>query len=542
MGQEEVWSARGTQEKFSQLIDDMSYSIEDQKSILKLLAESFPDDSHFWGHLARFCYENAETIKEFDEALGYIETAFNRDGHNDYNLLHIAGMCYRRKIEFYNRKQVVLSREEIEILTNNSKSYFIESRRINPHNIHAYTSEIQLLTIVIEYGKSLSKYETYSKFLYSQGNEWYLEQYEQLNDLIDELRSLIDQTQTLGMTNKIYKSRTMLATSENKAWEYVGNYIESIQSIKNYINNADRSSLPRLRLLYVRTLLLSKVKGKRENLIKAWSLLKENELRDVESYLNQNVQQDAKNVYSLRLWMQFVRYSNVNTPIDEIKSRLHVMYKNSIDYPMARLEAAYFLYILNAFELIKENDTLNDRKLQETKLWINRCKELSSNDKYPYEWLSHLNDISGIISSRDKTEWTPLERVTGTILEIKSNVQGIIRMDCGLDVFFVPSKDYIKGRSETLRVSFVVSFRHEGLAAYSVERLDGLDVAPEDSNMSLDINSGDNIIEEMDPSFLEENISPKKTEIYETSKVEKPKLKIIRKINIIDDGKNRFRK
>lgn len=544
LGQEEAWSARGAQEKFSQLIDDMSYSIEDQKSILKLLAESFPDDSHFWGHLARFCYENADAIYEFDEALEYIEKAFEKDGQNDYNLLHIAGMCYRRKIEYYFRKQEILTQDEIEELTHNSKDFFQESRKIKPQNIHAYTSEIQLLTIIIEYGKSLSKYETYAQFLYAPGNAWYLEQYEQLNDLIDELRSLIDQTQTLGLTNKIIRSKTMLASSENKAWAYIGNYSDSLQSIKNHINDADRTSLPRLRLMYVRTLLLSKVKGKRENQIHAWSLLKDSELKEIEYYLNQNVQQDATNVYSLRLWMQFVRYSNVNIPIEEIKSRLNVMYKNSSDYPMARLESAYFIYILNAFELIKESDTLNDRKLQETKCWIERCKELSFYDKYPYEWLSHLNNISGIISSRDKTDETPLLRVSGTILEIKSTVQGIIRMDCGLDVFFVP-KGFIKGRDETLRVSFVVSFRHEGLAAYYVERLDGIPADYIDNTKGEsgidDIIMGENEIEEIYPKLTPEIEKPNKPEIFEPTVIEKPKLKILYKVNLEDDGKKRFK-
>lgn len=541
LGQEELWSARGTQDKFSQLIDDMAYSMEDQKNILKLLADSFPEDAHFWGHLARFCYENADSINEFDEALKYIEMAFDKDGQSDYNLLHIAGMCYRRKIEFFSRNHEVLEQEELEDLTNNSKRYFQESRLINPQNVYAYTSEVQLLTIVIEYGKSLSKYDTYAQFIYSPENTWYLKQYEQLNDLIDELRSLIDQTQPLGTTNKILKSKTMLAHSENKAWEYIGNYTESLQSIKNHLGSADRASLPRLRLMYVRTLLLSKVKGRRENQIKAWSLLKEPEIKEVEIFLNQNVQQDAMNVYSLRLWLQFVRYSKVNIPIEEIKSRLKVMYNNSSEYPMARLEAAYFLYILNAFELIKENDTLNDRKLQETKHWIERCKEISSCDKYPFEWLSHLDNISGIISSRNKAEETPLVRVSGTILEIKSPVQGIIRMDCGLDVFFVP-KGFIKGRSETLRVNFVVSFRHEGLAAYDVERLDGVPIEKSgDKSYSDEVNIEDNEIEEIDLDLKNEEDKIKKDDIFEPAEIKKPSLKIMGKVELKDDGKKRFK-
>lgn len=533
LGQEEVWGARGAQEKFSQLLDDMSASPADQKSILKLLAESYPTVSHFWGHLARYCYENADTPDEFSEAAYYIERALDKNGINDYNLLHIAGMCRRRQIEYYRRKEQTLDLGDLKQLTTTARDYFQKSREANPRNVHAYTSEIQLLTIVIEYGKSISGYDKYYTFLVARENTWFFELYEDLNDLIEELTTLVSQMSTLGFTNRINRTKTMLARSESKSWEYVGDYKESLRTLQEHIRTADRLSLPRLRLIYVRTLLLSKVDGKHEDLLNAWPQLSSTELQLVSDYLNKNVQQNSGDVMSMKLWIQLVRYSSLSISIDEVKSRLNMMYKSSDAYPMTQLEAAYNLYILNLFELIRDNDALNSRKKDEIQYWINICRELSPNDKYPYEWLSHLDDISGIISSKNKTESSQLERVTGTVSEIKSNAQGTIRLDCGFDAFFTPSVgNFIQGRDETTRVEMVISFRHEGPAAYEVVRLAEKDnektEAVEDELMH-DLEIGE--VEAIEPKS--ESAEEKKTEeVWEQPKADVPKLTVVGKIDL----------
>ena len=471
LGHEEVWGARGAQEKFSQLLDDMSYSPDDQKGILKCLADNYPSISHFWGHLARYCYENADTPEQFNEALGYIDKALDKNGRNDFNLLHIAGMCRRRQIEYYHRHQINVGRDELKTLTEASQEFFHQSRAVNPRNVHAYMSEIQLLTLVIEYGKSFSDSDGYNTFLLTPSNRWYFDLYEQLNDLIDELSMLLNQIKTLGVTNRILRTRTMLAHSESKSWEYMGDYKASLHALQNHIQQADRLSLPRLRMMYVRTLLLSKVDGKNEHMIEAWKELSDAEVQLMEDYLNKNVQQDSGNVGSMRLWMQLVRYSGVLIPIEEVKSRLKMMFKNSDDYPITKMEAAFNLYILNLFELIRDNDFMNSRKKDEIKMWVDECRKLSPSDKYPFEWLVHLNDLSGIINSRDKKDDTQFVRVRGTITDIKSHAQGTIRLDCGYDVFFTPNVGgFIQGKDETVRVEMVIGFRHEGPAAYEVTR------------------------------------------------------------------------
>lgn len=533
LGQEEVWGARGAQEKFSQLLDDMSANPADQKAILKLLAENYPTVSHFWGHLARYCYENADTPDEFKEAAEYIERALEKNGKNDYNLLHIAGMCRRRQIEYYRRKEEPIDLEELKQLTITAREYFRQSREVNPRNVHAYTSEIQLLTIVIEYGKSISSYDKYYTFLVARENIWYFELYEDLNDLIEELTMLVTQMSTLGQTNRIFRTKAMLANSESKSWQFIGDYKESLRTLQEHIRTADRLSLPRLRLIYVRTLLLSKVGGKHEDILSAWTQLNPTELQLVSEYLNKNVQQNSGDVMSMKLWIQLVRYSSLPISIDEVKSRLNMMYKSSNDYPMTQLEAAYNLYMVNLFELIRDNDTLNSRKKDEIQRWINICRELSPNDKYPYEWLVNLDDISGIVSSRNRPDFSQLVRVTGTITDIKSNAQGTIRLDCGFDVFFTPTVgNFIQGKDETIRVEMAIGFRHEGPTAYEVARLSNKDkatdeAAAEEAMQDLEIAE----VEAIDPKA--EPVEEKKTvDVWEQPKADAPKLTVVGKIDL----------
>ena len=530
LGQEEAWGARGAQEKFSQLLDDIAFNPDDQKSILKLLADSFPTVTHFWGHLARYCYENADTPDQFVEAAGYIEKALDMKGQNDYNLLHIAGMCRRRQIEYYHRTHQAFELDELKMLTATARDYFRKSREANPKNVHAYTSEIQLLTIVIEYGKSLSNYDKYYSFLVARENAWFFELYEDLNDLIDELSSLVDQMSTLGFTNRVVRTKTMLAHSESKSWEYVGDFKQSLSTLQEHIRTADRLTLPRLRTMYVRTLLLSKVHGKYDELQDAWTQLSNAERTLVCDYLNKNVQQNSGDVMSMKLWMQLVRYSGLEISIDEVKSRLNMMYKSSEHFPMARLEAAYNLYMINLFELIRDNDMLNNRKKDEIQRWIDISKDLSPNDKYPYEWLYHLDDISGIVSAKSKPDFKLLERVAGTITDIKSNAQGTIRLDCGFDVFFTPFVgNFIQGKDETTRVEMVIGFRHEGPTAYEVMRLNNENSGPVETTI---VEEATQDLEIPTVEAIEPEEKPKKEEEWKQPEAEAPKLKVVGKIDL----------
>jgi hypothetical protein len=471
LGVESDWNSIVFNEQFSMLLKDIGEKADEQKNILLLLANSFPRESHFWAHLGRFVYEKAESSLEYKEAIDYIERAFSEGGNIDYNIQHIAGMCFRREIEYYKRNNQELPFDELEELTEKSKCYFEKSREIQPTNIYAYISEVQLLSCVLEYGMFLSKHNDFRQFLLDADYSWFLEQYEIMNELIDDANIVLQQQEQLGESMRVMRSRSMLRLKESQSKSYMGDYQTSLPMISKLIEKSPREQRPRLRTTYVRSLLLSKVQGDKTKLTEAWAKLSDNECRIVNDYLTTNVKQDSSNIYSLRLWFDFVRYSKYEINDNEIISRLTMMYENSQERSLNRGQAAYYLMILKSIQLIKQGFSIIERPFDEIKKFREECQRISSYDKYSYEWLQDLSGIKGIVNYRQKGEKTVLMDFSGTITDVFSPQQGTIRLDCGLDAFFWPIHgNFSRDKDVSEKVLFKIGFRHDGLAAYDVHR------------------------------------------------------------------------
>lgn len=478
LGKEEEWQSKISNDQFSSLLQDVATQPLEQKNILLLLAESFPNEAHFWGHLARFTYEKSDNIEGFAEAMVYIENAFNANGDNDFNLYHIAGMCKRRLIEYYKRNDIKISVTELTEIAESANDYFTESRQLNSDNIHAYISQIQTIITVLEYGKIILGAADFRQFITDVQNYWFLEQYGILCDLIDETKILIEQQETLGVTRKINKSKYLLGLSEGKTNNVIGNFHTSAEIFKKLIDSSGREIRPKLRILYIRSILLEKVKGDYTKTKEAWKLLNTLEKDVIDKYITDNLLQDASNAHTLRLWFQFIRYTSNTVSIEEVVSRLKILYNNSTEHPLMRLEASYYLFIMNILLLIKSGTSINTKLLEETKELIKECKNLSSSDKYPFEWLKGIDNINGIINHKDRKNVGDenLLQVTGIITNINSRQQGTIILPCGLTAFFVPFHGgFILGQDETTEVKFNLAFRHDGLAAYNVIRASDID-------------------------------------------------------------------
>lgn len=473
LGKEEEWQSNISNEQFSSLLQDIAGQPSEQKGILLLLAESFPSEAHFWGHLARFVYEKADTVEEFTQAMGYIDNAFDANGDNDFNLYHIAGMCQRRQIEYYKRNDISISTIELIEIADSANDYFVKSRQINTDNIHAYISQIQTIVTVLEYGKKISGDVEFRAFITDAKNEWFLEQYGVLCDLIDESKILIEQHETLGLTKKVNISKRLLGVSEGKTNNVIGNFRASAEIFKKLIESSDREIRPRLRMMYIRSVLLDKVNGDSARIKESWKLLNTIEIKAIDKYIADNLLQDVSNVHTLRLWFQFIRYTSNTVPIEEAISRLKILYNNSDNSPLMKLEASYYLFIMNTLLLMKSGASINTKLLDETNKLIKECKELSSNDKYPFEWLKGIDSVSDIVNYKDRNKMLDqdLLRISGIITNIHSRQQGTIMLSSGLSVFFVPYHGgFIPGQDETTEVNFTIGFRHDGLAAYNVQR------------------------------------------------------------------------
>lgn len=134
--------------KFSNFIENGLQTDEARLMIFLQLTESFPAESHFWAHLARFY---SLIMKNHAEALKAISKAIDLSDENDSLLYHMKGMCLRaiareKMNELRGRKNCSKDQiNEIQDLIDEAGDNFLESREINPSNEHGYISHIQLL-------------------------------------------------------------------------------------------------------------------------------------------------------------------------------------------------------------------------------------------------------------------------------------------------------------------------------------------------------------------------------------------------------------
>lgn len=473
LGIDSAWSnIASSTDLFAQIIRDMGDKTAEQKNILQLIADTFPNEPHYWAHLGRFVFEMAKDPEEYNEALDDIKKAFDEGGDTDPKILHIAGMCLRRKVEYFYRNKIEIDLPQLKELTEDSKRYFEQSRDKASGNIYAYVSEIQLLVCVLDYGMQLSRLSSFREFLLEPSNAWFLEQYETLNELIDDANLLLQQLEQLGKTKKVIESRGKIDLADSKSKSFIGDYKTSLPFLEKLVEQSTRDLRPRLRIVYVRSLLLSKVNGDKRRYKEGWKRLSSPEESKVQDFLVANIRQNPGDVYSLKMWFDFVRYSNIVIPNEELVSMLSIMYDNSPDMSLAKEQSAYYLMILKSIDLIKKGYSIISDPYDEIKKYKDVCRQCSTYDKYAYEWLLDLNGIKGILHYKDKAESTVLIELSGTITSITNQQQGTVTLDCGLEAFFVPVIGHFnKDTDISAKVLFKLGFRHDGLAAYEVHRV-----------------------------------------------------------------------
>lgn len=485
LGTAEQWNSPVDNDQFSYLLRDVADK-QKQKALLVALVEDYQDETHFLGHLGRFLYEKAEEESEFVEAERYIKQALQTNyGEEDYNLQHLGGMCFRRHLEFLKRNYRIdesldVSFARIIELGDESNAYFNRSRELNPYNVHAYVAQIQTLILIIDLGKEISGAEHKELFIVDANNRWFLEQLSTVRNLIDQAEGIVEQQETLGKTNKTEKAKNYIRSGEGHYYEALGNFDSSVAVFQKLIETVDRNYRPAMRRMFIQSSLLRKVRGNRQKIDSAWSMLRDDEVKLIENTINDDILQDAGNIYSLRLWFKLVRYSNIDTPLEEIISRLQIWYSHSDNSQILKLESTFYLYVLHTLIAIR-SDSISQHHKNEANTYIKKCVELSKNTKHTYEYLGKGYGIDSLISHRERGQIDDdtLDRIEGTVTMISSRQTGRIILPCGLEAFFVPyAGNFIQGIDETAAVDFQLGFRHDGLFAIDVKRIDHTDYAP----------------------------------------------------------------
>lgn len=473
--------------KFSQLIEHIP-DLTEKQAIFEKLVESYPEEAHYHGHLGRFLFEYAKEPNDFEKAEKEIFEAIEL-GDSDFNLWHLKGMCNRRRVEFlirsydeinYSDFETIEFEEIIKDLTEIAIDDFNRSRELNSSNLHSYTAQIQLILSVVQFGKLITNTST-EQFLTNNTNFWYEELINLVFELIDEAKYLLELSKDIEYLKERQKANNMVNSSEGKLFSIMGDFSKAVDRFLQLANTADRQIRPYFRKMYVFSILNSKTSNNFRKLNEAWPRLSEYEYDKIINSLEDNIREQPTNTHNIRLWLRALRGYPKTTNIDKVLSVVKTWYDNTINNKISHTEAVYYCYILHACKALSAGDAFNSSDIDETKKYINECKELTLNDRFSFEWFGRGKGIKILVNhsmlgsmSTDSgffQDISSLKKLSGVISNIYNRQQGKIKFSNGLEAFFVPAKGGFEKGDETKKVEFFISFRYSGLHAWEVTEI-----------------------------------------------------------------------
>ena len=132
------------QQRFAQFIEDIPVS-EGRLRVLNALVEEYPEESHFWAHLARF---HAMDREDFAMALQASERAVELSDR-DSVVYHMRGMVRRYQLRQLRQREA--SVQDLVAVAMEASADFQESRTLNPENEHGYIAEAQMLIELLDH-------------------------------------------------------------------------------------------------------------------------------------------------------------------------------------------------------------------------------------------------------------------------------------------------------------------------------------------------------------------------------------------------------
>jgi len=461
--------------KFSNYIEAIP-SHEGKRLVFDKLVEEFDDEPHFWGHRARFIWDSAKDISDYEDAVASADKALNLSLDEDSALYHIKGMALakwatylmrnvKRKFDSPTDETLKHKLSEIEQLVLNALEvfkYIREELRMNEER--AYVSAIELLTRYIEFGKDISPYGTFAEFLRSSGGRKYSKYLQEAENLLRQVHRL-----------KVGFSSDSRFVREREVFlkELYDNYSLLISGLWELL---DRDDVYRPR--YRRSLAYAYLSKSGRN----WDKLDEQDLKRILDLMEENLLADPQsNSHNIRLWFEAARRLR-STGLDYAIQKLTqwVSIASRIDV----LDAHYYLYALQSIAAIEGSKTASiqaQRSLEMSKqLAQDRPNRHSSLD-----WVGNLQGVRKLVSrgslGRFKEDTlffgsediARLARLSGRIYRIKSGQSGIIKA-YGLNFFFTPSPrigphQFFRERDDNLPVTFYASFSYDGPRAWKVE-------------------------------------------------------------------------
>lgn len=539
--------------KFARILRDIAHK-DSQLIIFRKLTEAYPLEAHFWGHLGRFIYENAQTEDEYEEADEIIHKSLELQEF-DSDLWHIKGTCNYKRSRFITRNSNISDTDEqfvemeqlVQELVDQASSDYQKSREYDNNNLYAYASQIQMLIDTITWRQQRASCKIVA-FLTDTKFFWYENQLNKIFELVDCANYILESSQDVVQSQSLNKSKSIISSCEGTVFKLIGDFTKAIDKFKILSSSSERQFRPYFRRLYVLATLASKVNNKHNEFNNAWEKLSDVELKDMKRALEDNIREEPTNPSHIKLWLKAARYSKSGFKLDDALPLVKMWHDYSQD--LSKIEATYYMYILYVCKAINEGFISTSMNVQYAKDFIAECAQYANNDKYSFEWLGCGTELKQIIhhsklgkmnsSSKFFNDVSLLREVEGIIISISNRKVGRISLECGLEAFFVPANGNFSDNDIASSVKFYLGFRQDSLVAWDVKR--NLQDKSEDTQLlelenqpsEIEIQDFDNFEEEKTVESTKPDNIKIEPEVYKTDAEKEPvfKLKFVGKIDL----------
>ena len=440
LGQEQ-----SAQRRFSHFIEDVRVS-EGRVRVLDALINSYPEEHHFWAHVARF---HAMDRKDFTQAMVAADYAVQLADH-DSVVYHMRGMVRRYQLRELRQGDATI--EEMIAVAANASSDFERSRTLSPENEHGYIAEAQMLIELLEH--IAQSFGDLFQFLTRRDVSPYLRE---ALDRIEGLLAHVKQDRE-GVGASQYETR-----ASARVHSLYGDYSGAIQRLDSLLVRPDVYQPPiRRQLAWA---YLARAKGD-------WSQVPKRSIDRVVELLGHNLDEEPRRDDNIRIWMQASRFQQTPPSIEFVFEQVQYWRADP-----GSIDAAYYAYVLNALMAMDGSRFA----LQRYKEYLEECRELTRfrrNRDRSYEWLGDGHGISRLVHQSRLGDWNrsdgfwkntrPLTRIRGRVARVNGPQAGFIELDGGLEAFFVPARFGISQGHENTPILAYLGFSYDGPRAWSI--------------------------------------------------------------------------
>lgn len=448
---EPVELARGTS-RYTELLQSMSSP--GRLEVMRRLVEAFPQEPHFWGHLARLLsYDQSDYVA----ALAAADRAIKLSPH-DALLHHMRGMVFRNQIRNLIRQrpsrnvsQVETERENAVLaLVEPARNAFHEASALDDTSEYGHIALARLCVDVIEFGYQQSGERTYAAFLAKPMAGVY-------RDLLEEAEESIDAAQEIRGDDRASFAAEEAEVGVLKLYD---DYQALLQGWRSLLDRPDLYKPP------IRRRLARAYRNRHGT----WRKASPRDVRQAVELLEENLRDDPRDFASLLEWLWAARFIPVS--VDRAADLVEIWASTENDR-----DALFYDYVLACLRVLKGQDSA----IPEYQRKLERSKERSTffgNRRFSYEWLGEETELGRIVHQTDLRDWDRsgdqpdppiLARITGRVNKISGPASGTIDFGRGIEAFFVPQRAGLhQGVDENRRVSALLAFRYDGPQAWSV--------------------------------------------------------------------------